>query len=157
MQTKMQVKAAQQMAANKRYGNISNQSENNPTSTESHPDIWSDSDNEQAQNDIEPSNGSNDEFNNNDDQKRSKLDQNDNAQSLQVEKDQRNTGNINPTALEVRIPKKGTKIIYKDRGGGEEEIQATVLGRAGKATSKNKYWYNIQNYDPSLESLNFVE
>ena len=138
------------MAANKRCGNISNQSENNPTSTESHPDIWSDSDDEQTQNDIEPSNGSNNEFNIND----ANSDQNGNVQSLQVEKDQRNTGNINPTVLEVRIPKKGTKISYKVPGGGEE-TQATVLARAGKATGKNKYWYNVQNDDQSLESFNF--
>ena len=102
------------MAANKRCGNISNQSENNPTTTESHPDIWSNSDDEQTQNDIEPSNGS---------------------------------------VLEVRIPKKGTKISYK-APEGKEKIQATVLGRAGKATSKNKYWYSVQNDDQSLESLN---
>ena len=103
------------IAANKRCGNISTQSEINPTSTESHPDIWSDSDDEQTQNDIEPSNGS---------------------------------------ALDVRIPKKGTKISYKVPGG-EEEIQATLLGRAGKATGKSKYWYNVQNDDQSFESLNF--
>ena len=138
------------MVANKRCGNISNQSENNPTSTKSDPDIWSDSDDEQTQNDIEQSNGSNDELNKND----ANSDQGDNAQSLQVEKDQRNTGNINPTALEVKIPKKGTKISYKVPGG-EEEIQAAVLGRAGKTTGKNKYWYNVQNDDQSLESLNF--
>lgn len=59
----------------------------------------------------------------------------------------------NPTLSEGRIPKKGDRISYK-LPSHRNELQATVLGRAGRATGKNKYWVNIEKDDHSLASLN---
>ena len=41
------------------------------------------------------------------------------------------------------LPKKGDKIKY--RSMDDEWIEATVLGRGGKATGINKYYFNVQN------------
>ena len=50
------------------------------------------------------------------------------------------------------IPKKGTRISYKIRGSNFYD-EATILGRAGKATGKNKHWINIEGSDKSLKSF----
>ena len=34
-------------------------------------------------------------------------------------------------------------------------MMATIIGRTGHATGQNKFWFNIQKEDKSLESLNF--
>ena len=44
------------------------------------------------------------------------------------------------------VPKKGTRISYIIRGSIFYD-EATVLGRAGKATGKNKHWINIEGSD----------
>ena len=54
------------------------------------------------------------------------------------------------------VPKKGTRISYKIRGSNFYD-EATVLGRAGKATGKNKHWINIEGSDKSLKSLDLEQ
>ena len=50
-------------------------------------------------------------------------------------------------SLMVRV---ASKLFDDDR-----EQEATINGRAGRATGRNKFWFNIQNEDKPLESLNF--
>ena len=38
---------------------------------------------------------------------------------------------------------KGNKILYQ-LPGAEDWFAATVIGRAGKATGKNKWWINVK-------------
>ena len=51
------------------------------------------------------------------------------------------------------IPTKGSKIKYRMKDCDTYE-EAKVLGKAGKATGKNKYWINIEQADGQLRSLN---
>ena len=59
----------------------------------------------------------------------------------------------NPTHLSGIVPKTGSSIMYQLPG----EIvfrEAIVLGRAGKATGKSNYRYNVKKEDGTLGSLN---
>ena len=47
------------------------------------------------------------------------------------------------------IPREGTRISYKIRGNNFYN-KAIILGRAGKATGKNKHRINIEGSDKSL-------
>ena len=62
----------------------------------------------------------------------------------------------NPTIMSGTVPKKGTKIAYQ-LPESDEFLEATVLGRAGRANGKHKYWINVQKEDESLGSLNLEE
>ena len=64
---------------------------------------------------------------------------------------------INPTLTAGRLTTTGNKIEYKLPNSSTWHA-ALVLGRAGKATGKNKYWINIKNLsDNTLQSLNIEE
>ena len=52
------------------------------------------------------------------------------------------------------ILKKGTRISYEIRGNNYYD-EATILGRAGEATGKNKHWFNTEGLDKSLKSLDY--
>ena len=54
------------------------------------------------------------------------------------------------------IPKKETRISYKIRGNNFYD-EVTVLGRARKATGKNKHWINIEGSDRCLKSLDLEQ
>ena len=63
---------------------------------------------------------------------------------------------LNPTLTDGTMPKNGSKIKYKLRDSNEWKI-ATVLGRAGTARGKNKWWINIKSADDTLGSLNMEQ
>ena len=64
---------------------------------------------------------------------------------------------INPTLTAGRLPTAGNKKEYELPNSSTWHA-ALVLGRAGKATGKNKYWFNIKNLrDNTLHSLNLTE
>ena len=60
----------------------------------------------------------------------------------------------NPIVNDGKVLQKGARVAYKlfDDHQGQE---ATIIGHAGHATGQNKFWFNIQKEDKSLESLNF--
>ena len=62
----------------------------------------------------------------------------------------------NLSSKSFKIPKKGTRINYKIRGNNFYN-EATVLGRAGKATGKNKHWINTEGSDKCLKSLDLEQ
>ena len=65
------------------------------------------------------------------------------------------TEDINPTLTAGRSPTIGNKIEYKLPNSSTWHAD---LGRAGKATGKNKYWINVKNLsDNTLQSLNLEE
>ena len=67
------------------------------------------------------------------------------------------TEDIFPTLAVGRLPTTGNKIEYKLPNSSTWHA-ALVLGRAGKATGKNKHWINIKNLsDNTLQSLNLEE
>ena len=67
------------------------------------------------------------------------------------------TEDIYPTLTAGRLPTTGNKIEYKLSNSSTWHA-ALVLGRASKATGKNKYWINIKNLsDNTLQSLNLEE
>ena len=51
------------------------------------------------------------------------------------------------------VPTKGSMIRYRMRDSDIYE-EAKVLGKAGKATGKNKFWINVEQADGQLKSLN---
>ena len=55
--------------------------------------------------------------------------------------DERTTQN----GQQIRKALKANDIIQYRVKNGDEWTKATVLGRAGKATGKNRYWYNLQD------------
>ncbi len=61
-----------------------------------------------------------------------------------------------PEQNKLLIPSKGSKIRYKMRDGENFE-EAKVLGKAGKATGKNKFWINVEDEDGQLKSLNLEQ
>ena len=64
---------------------------------------------------------------------------------------------INPTLTAGRLPTTGNKIEYK-LPNSRIWHAALVLGRADKATGKNKYWINIKNLsDNTLHCLNLIK
>ena len=60
----------------------------------------------------------------------------------------------NPTATDGKVLQKGARVAYK-LFDDDQEQEATIIGRAGRTTGRNKFWFNIQKEDKSLESLNF--
>ena len=59
----------------------------------------------------------------------------------------------NPTISQGKVPVKGNKILYQLLEA-EDWLNATVIGRAGKATAKNKWWINVQNSkDKAIRSV----
>ena len=54
------------------------------------------------------------------------------------------------------IPTKGSKIRFKMKDSDIIE-EAKVLGKAGKATGKNKYWINIEQTDGKMKSVNLEQ
>ncbi len=70
---------------------------------------------------------------------------------------ERDANSTNPKAApgtcEPVMPSKGSKIRYKLRDS-EDVKEAKVLGKAGKATGKNKFWINIEDENGQLKSLN---
>ena len=56
----------------------------------------------------------------------------------------------------VLIPPKGSKIKFKMRDSDSFE-EAKVLGKAGKATGKNKFWINVEKENGQLKSLNLEQ
>ena len=67
-------------------------------------------------------------------------------------------GSTQPEKIQstAQIPHKGVKIQYKMKGSDTTE-EARVLGKAGKATGKNKLWINIEDKDGHLKSLNLEQ
>ena len=63
-------------------------------------------------------------------------------------------GSLSSTSF--TIPKKGTRISYKIRGNNFYD-EATILGRAEKATGKNKHWINTEGSDKCLKSLDLEQ
>ena len=60
----------------------------------------------------------------------------------------------NPTITNGKIPQKGARVAFK-LFDDDQEQEATIIGHAGRATGQNKFWFNIQKKDKSIESLNF--
>ena len=60
----------------------------------------------------------------------------------------------NPTVTNGKIPQKGARVAYK-LFDDDQEQEATIIGHAGRAAGRNKFWFNIQKEDKSIESLNF--
>ena len=60
----------------------------------------------------------------------------------------------NPTVTDRKVPQKDARVAYK-LFDDDREQEATIIGCAGRATGQNKFWFNIQKEDKSLESLNF--
>ena len=60
----------------------------------------------------------------------------------------------NPTVTDGKVPQKGARVASK-LFDDDREQEATINGRAGRATGRNKFWFNIQKEDKPLESLNF--
>ena len=59
-----------------------------------------------------------------------------------------------PTISQGKVPVKGNKILYQ-LPEAEDWLAATVIGRAGKATGKNKWWINLQDSkDKAIRSVN---
>ena len=54
------------------------------------------------------------------------------------------------------IPTKGSKIRFKMKDNDIIE-EAKVLGKAGKATGKNKYWINIEQAEGKMKSVNLEQ
>ena len=74
----------------------------------------------------------------------------------QREIDESTTQMENLSSKSFTIPKKGTRISYKIRGSNFYD-EATVFGKAGKATDKNKHWINIEGSDKCLKSLDLEQ
>ena len=63
----------------------------------------------------------------------------------------------NPTINQGKVPVKGNKVLYQ-LPEAEDWLAATVIGRAGKATGKNKWWINVQDSkDKAIRSVNLEE
>ena len=60
----------------------------------------------------------------------------------------------NLSSKSFTIPKKGTRISYKIRGNN---FYHEALGKAGKATGKNKHWINIEGSNKCLKSLDLEQ
>ena len=54
------------------------------------------------------------------------------------------------------IPTKGSKIRFRMKDSDIIE-EAKVLGKAGKATGKNKFWINVEQADGKLKSVNLEQ
>ena len=84
----------------------------------------------------------------------------DNESNESEEDDERHEidGSTQPEKIQstAQIPHKGVKIQYKMKGSDTTE-EARVLGKAGKATGKNKLWINIEDKDGHLKSLNLEQ
>ena len=63
----------------------------------------------------------------------------------------------NPTISQEKVPIKGNKILYQ-LPEAKDWLAATVIGRAGKAKGKNKWWINVQDSkDKAIKSVNLEE
>ena len=60
----------------------------------------------------------------------------------------------NPTVTDGKVLQKGARTAYK-LFDDDQEHEGTIIGHAGRATGRNKIWFNIQEEHKSLESLNF--
>ena len=64
-------------------------------------------------------------------------------------------GSVNPTKASGVAPALKSKVSYMDIDSKEWK-RALVISRAGKASGKNKYWFDIEDlYDNTMKSLNF--
>ena len=63
--------------------------------------------------------------------------------------------NTNPTKSSGTVPKVRSKITYEDPDRNEWR-KAMVIGRGGKASGKDKYWFNIKDLeDDSMKCVDF--
>ena len=65
----------------------------------------------------------------------------------------------NPTIRQGKVPVKENKILYQLHvQEAEDWLAATVIGKADKATGKNKWWINVQDSkDKAIRSVNLKE
>ena len=63
-------------------------------------------------------------------------------------------GKENPTIGQGKVPMEGNTILYQ-LPRTKNWLTTTVIRRAGKATSKNKLWINVQDSkDEAIRSVN---
>ncbi len=69
---------------------------------------------------------------------------------MKIKKDNR----VQSTVLEVKVPRLKSTIKYFDPD--TNQYREATVSRAGKATGKNQFWFNIQHDDDStFKSINF--
>ena len=73
----------------------------------------------------------------------------------QIDLDTDDENNRNPTKLTGVIPSLKSEITYEDPDTNEWR-KAMIISRAGKASGKNKYWFNVKDLeDDTMKSIDF--
>ena len=73
----------------------------------------------------------------------------------QIDLDTDDENNRNPTKLTGVIPSLKSEITYEDPDTNEWR-KAMIISRAGKASGKNKYWFNVKDLeDDTVKSVDF--
>ena len=73
----------------------------------------------------------------------------------QIDLDTDDENNRNPTKLTGVIPSLKSKITYEDPDTNEWR-KAMIISQAGKASGKNKYWFNVKDLeDDTMKSVGF--
>ena len=73
----------------------------------------------------------------------------------QIDLDTDDENNRNPTKLTGVIPSLKSEITYEDPDTNEWR-KAMIISRTGKASGKNKYWFNVKDLeDDTVKSVDF--
>ena len=63
-----------------------------------------------------------------------------------------NNESVNPTKVSGIAPAIKSKVTYEDPGSNKSK-RALVINRAGKASGKNKCWFNIKDLDDNTMKM----